>query len=174
MPDLRYPVGPLAPTPAYSTATRAAAIGTLVEAPARFRLAVAGLDDRQLDTPYRPEGWTVRQVVHHVADSHMNAYIRTKLALSGDHPTVVPYPEQIWAEMADAKAAPVATSLDLLDALHARWTALLEALEPAAFARTLLHPERGSMTLDDVLALYEWHSRHHLAHITGLKEREGW
>ncbi len=139
-----------------------------------MRLACAGLSDAQLDTAYRPDGWTVRQVVHHTVDSHINAYLRTKFALSDDNPTIRPYPEAIWAEMADAKSAPVSMSLTLLDALHGRWVMLLRSLAPGQFARTLLHPERGPMTIDDVLAMYEWHSRHHTAHITALRNREGW
>ncbi len=174
MADLRYPVGPFVAPAALSTATRAAAIKTLAELPARMRLSCAGLSEAQLDSPYRPGGWTVRQVVHHTADSHLNAYLRTKFALSDEAPTIRPYPEQIWAEMADAKAAPVSMSLGLLDALHGRWVMLLRSLEPAQFARTLVHPERGTMSIDDVLAMYEWHSRHHTAHITALVDREGW
>lgn len=174
MSDLRYPVGPLAAPSPFTATRRTAAITTLAEAPARFRLACAGLSDAQLDTPYRPDGWTVRQVVHHVADSHINAYLRTKFALSDDHPTIRPYPEAIWAEMADGRLAPVSMSLTLLDALHGRWVMLLKALPPELFARTLLHPERGPMSIDDVLAMYEWHSRHHTAHITALRAREGW
>jgi hypothetical protein len=174
MADLRYPVGPFAATVPFSPAQRAAAIATIAEGPARLRLAVSGLTDAQLDTPYRPDGWKVRQVVHHVADSHMNAYLRTKFALSEDNPTIKPYQEQIWAEMTDGRTAPVATSLDLLDALHSRWVMLLQSLTPAQFARTLLHPERGPMSLDDVLDLYSWHCRHHTAHVTALRERGGW
>jgi hypothetical protein len=174
MPDLRYPVGPFDPPPGLSAADRAAAIKTLAELPPRMRLAVAGLSEAQLDTPYRPEGWTVRQVVHHTADSHINAYIRLKFALSEDNPTIKPYAEAVWAEMLDARTGPVATSLDLLEALHARLVMLLSALPADAFARTLFHPERGAMTVDDYLALYDWHSRHHTAHITALRAREGW
>lgn len=174
MTDLRYPVGEFVPPTSFSAADRAAAFKTLAELPARMRLACAGLDDRQLDTPYRAQGWTVRQVVHHTVDSHINAYLRTKFALSDDNTTIKPYPEAIWAEMADARTAPVSLSLTLLDALHERWLVLLRSLEPGQFARTIVHPERGSMTLDDVLAMYEWHSRHHTAHITSLREREGW
>jgi hypothetical protein len=172
--DLRYPVGPLAPPSPFTAVHRAAAIQTLAEAPARMRLAVAGLSDEQLDTPYRPEGWTVRQVVHHTADSHINAYLRTKFALSDEHPTIRPYPEATWAEMADGRAAPVSMSLNLLDGLHGRWVMLLKSLIPGQFARTIQHPERGAMTVDDVLAMYEWHSRHHAAHITELRARMGW
>lgn len=172
--DLRYPVGTLSPPSPFTAAHRAAAIQTLAEAPARLRLAVAGLTDAQLDTPYRPDGWTNRQVVHHVVDSHVNAYLRTKFALSEDHPTIKPYAEAVWAEMADGRTAPVSMSLNLLDALHGRWVMLLKSLAPEQFARTLQHPERGPMTIDDVLAMYEWHSRHHTAHITGLRARMGW
>lgn len=174
MPDLRYPVGPFTPPPSLSAADRAAAVKTLAELPARMRLAVAGLSDSQLDTRYRPEGWTVRQVVHHTADSHINAYIRLKFALSEDNPTIKPYAEAVWAEMLDARTLPVEASLDLLDALHARLVTLLRGLPAEAFARPLFHPERGAMTVDDYLALYEWHSRHHTAHITELRGREGW
>ena len=174
MSDLRYPLGPFVAPASLTSAERAAAIRTITEAPARVRLACAGLSEAQLDTPYRPGGWTVRQVVHHVVDSHINAYLRTKFALSDDNPTILPYPEQIWAEMADARTAPVAMSLTLLDALHGRWVMLLTSLPAELFARTLLHPERGPMSIDDVLAMYEWHSRHHVAHITALREREGW
>jgi hypothetical protein len=174
MADLRYPVGPFTATVPFSPAQRAAAITVIAEAPARLRLAVAGLTEDQLDTPYRPDGWTVRQAVHHVADSHLNAYLRTKFLLSEDHPTITPYPEQIWAEMADGRTAPVTTSRDLIDALHSRWVLLLRSLAPSQFARTLLHPERGPMTLDDVLDMYTWHCRHHTAHVTALREREGW
>ena len=174
MADLRYPVGPFEAPAALSAADRATAIRTLAELPARMRLAVAGLSDAQLDTPYRPDGWTVRQVVHHTADSHVNAYIRLKFALSEDNPTIKPYAEAVWAEMLDARTAPVAVSLDLLEALHVRLVMLLRGLPVEAFARTLFHPERGAMTVDDYLALYDWHSRHHTAHVTALRAREGW
>lgn len=174
MADLRYPVGPFITPSPFTAAHRASAIRTLAELPARMRLAVAGLSDQQLDTPYRPEGWTVRQVVHHTADSHINAYLRTKFALSEDNPTIKPYPEAVWAEMPDATSAPVSMSLALLDALHGRWVMQLRTLSDAQCSRTLLHPERGPMSIDDVLAMYDWHSRHHTAHITTLREREGW
>lgn len=174
MSDPRYPIGPLGDGAPLTAGQRHAAIQVLAEAPARFRLACAGLSDHQLDTPYRPGGWTVRQVVHHVADSHINAYLRTKFALSDDRPTIRPYPEAVWAEMTDARTAPVSMSLALLDALHGRWVMLLTSLPAGDFARVLMHPERGPMTIDDVLATYEWHSRHHTAHITALRAREGW
>jgi hypothetical protein len=172
--DLRYPVGPFVAPSSLTAADRAAAITTLAELPARMRLATAGLTEAQLDTPYRPDGWTVRQVVHHTADSHMHAYARLKFAVSEDNPTIKPYAESVWAEMADATSAPVTVSLDLLDALHARLVLMLRSLGPADFARTLFHPERGGMSIDDYLALYDWHSRHHTAHITALRTREGW
>jgi len=175
MADLRYPVGEfVSPAAALSAAERAAAITTLAELPARMRLACAGLSDAQLDTPYRPDGWTVRQVVHHTADSHTHAYIRLKFALTEDNPTIKPYAEAVWAEMADGREAPVSWSLDLLEALHARLVLVLRGLAAAAFARTLFHPERGAMTVDHYLALYDWHSRHHTAHITALRARQGW
>jgi hypothetical protein len=173
-PDLRYPVGEFVPPSAFTAAQRAAALKTLAELPARMRLACAGLDDARLDTPYRPEGWTVRQVVHHTADSHAHAYIRLKFALSEDNPTIKPYAEAVWAEMRDARSAPVSWSLDLLEALHGRLVLVLGSLDAAAFARTLYHPERGPLSIDDYLALYDWHSRHHTAHITSLRARSGW
>lgn len=174
MADLRYPVGPFVTPSPFTGAHRAAAITTLAELPARMRLAVAGLVDAQLDTPYRPDGWTVRQVVHHTADSHMNAYLRLKFALTEDNPTIKPYAEAVWAEHADAKSLPVQVSLDLLESLHTRMVTVLRAQPVEAFARAFIHPERGAMTIDDLLALYDWHSRHHTAHITALRAREGW
>ncbi|PYR62116.1 MAG: putative metal-dependent hydrolase [Acidobacteria bacterium] len=128
----------------------------------------------QFDTPYRPDGWTVRQVVHHVPDSHLNAYCRFKLALTEDNPRIKPYDEAAWAKLADTERTPVETSLALLDSLHQRWVTLLESMKPEEFARTLQHPEAGEMTLDKVLQLYTWHGRHHVAHITSLRQREGW
>lgn len=174
MADLRYPIGPFVPPPTFSVANRAQALTTLAELPARMRLACAGLTDAQLDTPYRPEGWTVRQVVHHTADSHMHAYARLKFALSEENPTIKPYAEHVWAEMSDAREAPVALSLDLLEAVHGRLVWALRSLDDAAFGRQLFHPERGGMSVDDYLALYHWHSRHHTAHITALRDRERW
>ena len=172
--NLRYPVGPFVAPASFSAADRSAALTTLAELPARMRLACAGLTEAQLDSPYRPDGWTVRQVVHHTADSHMHAYARMKFALSEDNPTIKPYPEHIWAEMADARLAPVSLSLDLLDAVHGRLVLLLRSLDDATFDRTMFHPERGAMSMNDYLALYDWHSRHHTAHITALRTREGW
>lgn len=174
MPDLRYPVGPLSPAHPLTAAERTAARGVIAALPASLRLAVAGLTDRQLDTPYRPDGWTVRQVVHHVADSHINAYLRTKFALSEAGTTIKPYPEAVWAEMADSRTAPVTLSLGLLDALHERWLMVLNSVTEPQWSNTIVHPDLGVMTLDDVLAMYEWHSRHHVAHVTELRRREQW
>jgi hypothetical protein len=165
----------VAPT-AVSAADRKGFIDVITELPARMRAAVAGLDEAQLDTPYRPDGWTVRQVVHHVPDSHMNAYVRFRLALTEDNPVIRPYHEARWAELPDARGGPVAMSLTLLDALHARWVLLLGLMRDTDFVRTYRHPEQPgrSIPLSEVLAMYAWHSRHHLAHITRLRERMGW
>ena len=171
--DLRYPVGEFAIPASVTPEMRAAAIGNITELPARMRDAVRGLSDAQLDTPYRPGGWTVRQVVHHVPDSHMNAFTRLKLALTEDNPTVTPYDEKLFAQLPDARL-PIEPSLALLDGLHARWAALLQALTPQQFARPWFHPEIGAITVDYLLQTYGWHSRHHVAHITGLRKREGW
>ena len=150
------------------------AIDAIAAAPAKLRAAVAGLTDVQLDTPYRPDGWTVRQVVHHVPDSHMNAYVRFKLALTEDEPTIKPYDEARWAELADTRDTPVESSLALLDRLHDRWVRLLRSMSADDFARRLRHPEMGVQRLDQVLALYDWHGRHHVGHVASLRERMGW
>jgi hypothetical protein len=144
------------------------------QAPARLRAVVAGLSDAQLDTPYRPVGWTVRQVVHHVPDSHLNSYVRFRLALTEKEPTIKPYDESRWAELTDARTAPIEISLALLESLHARWTLLLHSLKPEDFSREFRHPELGTVSLDKNLALYAWHGRHHVAHIASLRERMGW
>lgn len=174
MPDLRYPIGTFVKPDSLTPAERTAAIQVIAEAPAHFREAVCGLNESQLDTPYRDGGWTVRQVVHHVPDSHLNAYIRFKLALTEDSPTIKPYDESAWASLPDTASTRVETSLTMLDALHERWTNLLQSMKPADFGRTLVHPERGPLSLDQMLAMYAWHSRHHAAHITGLRERNAW
>jgi len=173
--DLRFPTGrfssvkrPLTP------GERAAKIEAIRTAPAKLRSAVAGLNDQQLDTPYRDGGWTVRQVVHHVVDSHVNAYVRFRLALTEDNPTIRPYQEKLWAELPDAKTLPPEASLAILDAVHARWVALLETLGPDQCRRPLRHPDSGDMTVDTMLELYGWHGAHHAAHITGLRSRSGW
>jgi hypothetical protein len=174
MTDLRYPIGKFKfdgpPTPEQ----RQEQLNQIEQTPAYMRAAVKGLSDQQLDTPYRPEGWTVRQVMHHVPDSHLNAYIRFKLALTEDDPTIKPYAEDCWAQLADTWATPVEVSLAMLDSLHDRWVRLLRSLQPEDWKRTFRHPELGSVSLEKNLALYAWHGRHHVAHITSLRERNGW
>lgn len=172
--DLRYPIGPWNRKSALTSEERRACIDTIATMPARLRNAVAGLSDAQLDTPYREGGWTVRQVVHHIPDSHLNAYIRTKLALTENEPAIKPFDEAEWAKLADSTATPVETSLALLDALHERWVILLRALAPGEFARTLFHAENGLMTVDSIAGMYAWHGAHHTAHIIGLRERMRW
>jgi hypothetical protein len=139
-----------------------------------LRAAVLGLSEEQLDTPYRPGGWTVRQVVHHVPDSHMNAYVRFKLALTEEAPTIKPYAEARWAELPDTRLTPPEVSLTLLDNLHERWVNILRNMTPEDFERRLQHPEKGLLTLDAMLSLYSWHGRHHVAHVNGLRQRMGW
>jgi uncharacterized damage-inducible protein DinB len=139
-----------------------------------MRAAVAGLSDEQLDTPYRDGGWTVRQLVHHVPDSHLNAYTRFRLALTEPEPTIKPYDQAAWAELGDSRTAPIAMSLLLLEALHQRWVALLESLAAGDFERRFRHPEIGLVTLGEVLGMYAWHGPHHVAHITALRHRNGW
>jgi uncharacterized damage-inducible protein DinB len=173
LPDLRYPVGRVERRSTLSPEQRSAAIDALAAAPAALEAAVRGLSDAQLDTPYREGGWTVRQVVHHVADSHMHAYMRIRFALAEDNPTIKPYDENAWVGLPDSTLPP-AVSLELLRALHTRLVAMLRALPAQAFARTLLHPENGPMTLDSMLNVYSWHGRHHTAHITELRKRKGW
>ena len=174
MSDPRYPIGKFnydgPPTPEQ----REELLNQIEQAPASLRAAVSGLSEPQLDTPYRPEGWTVRQVVHHVPDSHLNAYIRTKLALTEDEPTIKPYAEDRWAQLADTQATPIDVSLTLLDALHDRWLRLLRSLQREDWKRTFHHPEMGPMSLEKNLVLYAWHGRHHVAHITALRELNGW
>jgi uncharacterized damage-inducible protein DinB len=172
--DLRYPVGKFARESRIDAATRSALISQIAEAPAQLAAAVRGLTDAQLDTPYRPEGWTLRQVAHHVPDSHMNAYIRCKLAVTEANPPVKTYNEAAWAEQADARRMPVGPSMDLLRLLHERWVLWLRSLDEPAFARTAQHPDMGPMRVDDFLQLYAWHGRHHTAHIAGLRKRMGW
>jgi hypothetical protein len=174
-PDLRYPVGRYEPPTAPTPADRDHWIAEIAELPTRFRAALDGLGAAQLDTPYRPGGWTVRQLAHHVPDSHMNAYTRFKLALTEPEPTIKPYDEGRWAELPDVQAVDPAVSLALLDALHVRWVALLRGMTPDDWQRGFRHPEHGRvMRLDHALGMYEWHGRHHTAHVTGLRERSGW
>ncbi len=171
--DPRYPVGKFHYDGPYTEAQRQELITTLAELPAKLRAAVSGLNDKQLDTPYRDGGWTVRQTVHHVADSHMNSFIRFRLAITEDNPTIKPYDEARWAEISDAKE-PVEVSLTLIDSLHRRMVVMLRDFKPEQWKRTLVHPENGQMTLDKVLGIYGWHSKHHVAHITELRKRMGW
>ena len=172
--DLRYPVGRFDWDAAPSEADRPRLIGEIAETPGALRSAVSGLSRDQLETRYRPGGWTVKQVVHHVPDSHLNAYTRFKLALTEDEPTIKPYDEAAWSELPDSQKVPIDVSLDLLDSLHVRWVTLLRSMDSAGFRRALRHPEHGVLTLDQMLALYAWHGRHHVAHITALRKREGW
>ena len=174
MDDPRYPIGKFRSVRrTLSDEERGALIDAIRETPARLREAVAGLSDAQLDTPYRDGGWTVRQVVHHVVDSHVNAYCRFKLAATEDHPTIRTYEEKDWAELPDTKLPPEA-SLAILDALHARWVAFLDAVEPTYFERTVHYPDMGDVTAGLLLELYGWHGPHHVAHVTALRERNGW
>ena len=176
--NLSYPIGKFAgkldATTAADPNRLREDIAAIAAVPERYRSAVAGLDDGQLDTPYRPDGWTVRQVVHHVADSHMNAYIRFRLAMTEDSPVIKPYDQAKWAELRDARTLPVEVSLGLLDGLHTRWAALVRSFSEADFARTLRHPELGILRLDQYVGMYAWHGKHHYAHITGLRGRMGW
>jgi len=174
MEKLRYPVGKFSFDAEVSPEKRRAWIREIERLPAELRRAVSGLSPRQLDTPYREGGWTVRQLAHHLADSHMNSFIRFKLALTEPTPTIKPYDQDLWATTADVTGADVEPSLALLDGLHARWARLLSSLSAADYARQLNHPENGVQTLDRVLQLYAWHCRHHVAHIDSLRQREGW
>lgn len=174
MTDLRYPVGKFQPEPELTDISRQNLIRQIAEAPAKLREAIKGLTEEQLDTPYRPGGWTVRQVVHHIPDSHMNAYIRFKLGMTEEEPPVKPYKENLWAELVDAKSSPIEPSLTLLESLHQRWTVFLRSMATADFSRTVMHPEMGKIALDRILQLYAWHGRHHVAHITSLRERMNW
>jgi len=175
MSDLRYPIGRHERVATLAPAQRHECIEQIAAAPAQLRRAVAGLDDRQLDTPYRPDGWTVRQVVHHVPDSHMTGYSRIKFALTQDNPVVIAYDEDAWAKLGDySRITAIETSLNLLDAIHDRWVTLLRSLTPEQFARPMQHSENGRMTVDTVVANYAWHGPHHIAHITSLRKRMGW
>lgn len=170
--DLRYPVGKFDKA-TIGSERRAESIQTIVDLPVNIAVAVDGLTDEQLDTPYRPGGWTVRQTIHHVADSHMNAYCRFKLALTEDTPTIKPYHEDRWAELADSEL-PIDASLKIIDGVHRRWASLLNEMTADDFEKGVDHPESGRWTLDGFVAMYCWHSRHHTAHITRLRERENW
>ena len=173
-PDLRYPVGKFQFPKSVSPEELTTFLDQIAAAPVRLRAAMAGLSAEQLDTPYRPGGWTVRQVAHHVPDSHMNSYVRYRLALTEDEPLIKPYDESRWAELADARSMPIEPSLALLEALHERWVALLRSLSPSVWKRTFRHPELGLVSLENNAALYAWHGRHHTAHITALRARMKW
>jgi uncharacterized damage-inducible protein DinB len=173
--ELRYPVGKFDFEAPINAADYSKLIAAIAETPVALRSAVAGLSRDQLETRYRPGGWTVKQVVHHVPDSHLNAYTRFKLALTENEPTIKTYDEAAWAELPDSRKVPTEVSLDLLDALHLRWVSLLRSMDAADFDRGLRHPEHGRvLTLKQMLGLYAWHGRHHVAHITSLRTREGW
>jgi uncharacterized damage-inducible protein DinB len=174
MTDPRYPIGPYVSPASVDAAAREASIRELASAPVRLRDALEGLEGDRLDTPYREGGWTVRQVAHHLPDSHLNAYLRFKLALTEDEPTIKPYHEELWAELPEARSADPRVSVALLEALHERWVLMMRAMEPRDWARRFRHPERGPMSLDETLALYAWHGRHHVGQILGLRERMGW
>jgi hypothetical protein len=172
--ELRYPIGRFQPRAGLSSVEIRQLIDDLAALPGEFRAAVAPLSDPQLDTPYRPRGWTVRQVVHHLPDSHLNSYMRFKLALTEEVPTIKAYDEAAWAELPDGRGEDVEGSLVLLEAVHRRWAHLLRAMTPEDFARTFRHPETGVVSLERNLQLYAWHGRHHLAHVTHLRERSKW
>ncbi|HCV43114.1 MAG TPA: putative metal-dependent hydrolase [Bacteroidetes bacterium] len=174
MSDPRYPIGKFQRVPDSSDADRIVLIQQIADAPVQLGAAVAGLSSERLDAPYRSGGWTVRQVVHHLADSHMNAYVRTRLALTESHPTIKPYDERAWAELIDARKAPVESSLILLESLHYRWVMLLRSLLPSDFLRTLQHLEHGVISVDFLLQLYAWHGRHHVSQIKSLRSRMEW
>ena len=174
MTDPRYPIGKFQPQPTITDEQRKEMIRQIAEAPSHLRSAVKGLSDQQLDTPYRDGGWTGRQVVHHLADSHMNAYVRIKLAMTEQDPAVKGYHENLWAELLDARTAPVGTSLRLLESLHERWAMFLQSLSVSDFSRMWRHPEHGLRNIDFLVQLYSWHGRHHTAQITGLRERMNW
>jgi uncharacterized damage-inducible protein DinB len=175
MEDLRYPIGRFDRSKGTNTAEeRKKLIESIAELPERLKEAVMGLTGKQLETPYREGGWTVRQVTHHLADSHMNAYIRYKLALTEDNPTIKPFEEAAWAELADSRITPIDVSLALVENLHARWIVLLRSLKPEEWERKLTHPVSGLMSLDTMLGLFAWHGAHHVAQITGLRKRSQW
>ena len=172
--DPRYPIGNFAPPAAITPEDRRYAVANLAELPENLREAVRGFDDAQLDTPYRDGGWTVRQLVHHIADSHMNSYIRMRFALTEDWPAIKPYAESDWARLSDAQTAPIELSLSLIEGLHGRWVLLLRSLTPEQWQRGYVHPQNGRQTLAEAVALYDWHSRHHTAHITELRKSRNW
>ena len=172
--DPRYPIGKFQRPETVTYEMLDAAILTIEALSAKLNAVVNDLEPEQLDTPYREGGWTVRQLVHHVADSHMNAYVRTRLALTEDWPTIKPYDQKLWAVLPDANSLPIDVSLELLDTLHRRWVVLLESLTDEQWERGYNHPENGRQTLAEVASRYDWHSRHHVAHISSLRKSRGW
>lgn len=172
--SLRFPIGHYQPPSPISTDTRTAWMKSLAATADKLTEAVSGLSEEQLDTPYREGGWSVRQTVHHIADSHMNSYVRFRLALTEENPTIKPYAEDRWAVLPDARHANVELSLHLIEALHARWVLLLKGISDADWQRTFIHPVSGQQTLENTLGLYAWHGEHHTAQITRLRERMGW
>jgi hypothetical protein len=170
---LSYPIGRFDPTAPFPPDRRSAAIEVFATLPDDLRRAVAGLTEAQLDAQYRSYGWTVRQLVHHIADSHMNGYIRLKLAITEDQPTIKPYDQNLWATLPDS-AMPIDVSIGIVDGVHRRWVTLWRSLSPEQFSRAFVHPEMGPLTVNTHLHLYAWHSRHHVAHITNLRSRNGW
>src|SRR5581483_11728414 len=174
MNDDRFPIGKFTYAGTPTDEQKRAFLTEVAQTPSQLRAAVQGLSPEQLDTPYRAGGWTVRQVVHHVPDSHLNSYIRFKLALTEENPTIKPYAEDRWAELGDTKNTPIEVSLTLLDSLHDRWVRLLRSLSPQDWKKTFRHPELGEMNLEKTLALYAWHGKHHVAHITELRKRMSW
>jgi hypothetical protein len=174
MKDVRYPIGKIEFKTELTPGDRRALIDQIANVPPDLRAAVRGLGDPQLDVPYREGGWTIRQLVHHLPDSHMNGYVRFKLAMTEEQPAIKTYREDLWAGLADAKTAPIELSLALLESIHGRWVIFLRGLDPESFAKTINHPENGIMTLDRLLQIYAWHGRHHVAHIVSTRERMGW
>ena len=172
--DPRYPIGDFQMPAQVTPARRQQAIEEIASMPAKFRAAVKGLSEAQFDTPYRDGGWTVRQLVHHVPDSHLNAYVRLKLALTEDKPTIKPYDQEAWSKLADSKSTPIETSLTLLATVHDRWDRVWRSMKTEDFARVLVHPDHGERTVDWLLFLYEWHGKHHAAHIMELRKKKGW
>ena len=174
MEDLRYPIGKYEPKP-FSVEHLQERLSAIQYLPQQLENAILNLDEYQIETPYRPEGWTVKQLVHHVADSHMNAFIRFKLGLTEDNPTIKPYKQDAWANLRDSKIVPTNVSITLLHALHARWGALLNGISSEQLERTVFHPEQNKeITLWHLLGIYAWHSKHHVAHITAMRDRMKW
>ena len=172
--DVRYPVGPCEWPAEVSAEEKRTHLRDIAELPVKLRAAVAGLAVQHLDIPYREGGWTIRQIVHHIPDSHMNSYVRFKLALTEDQPTIKPYDEKLWAEMPEARTGPIEMSIDLVDALHRRWSLMLQNMTEADFERSLLHPDIGPLKLKSLVAGYGWHCRHHVAQIVATRRRMGW